>query len=72
MVVTDASRRFFAVTTLPARSERTQLSASALYARNISFENSEVILRPLAKELLKVNMSDAKTASPVLTMSLIR
>src|SRR4051812_32999883 len=38
----------------------------------MSFENSEVIRRPLAKELLKVNRSAASTASSALTISLTR
>lgn len=52
IVLTALSKRFFAVTALPARRERMQLSASELYARSISFDRSFDILRPLASELL--------------------
>jgi hypothetical protein len=61
--------KLVAVLTLPDRRERTQLSASALYARSINLDRSATILRPLAKDPSNVNLSAASTARPALTNS---
>ena len=54
-------------------SPRTMLSASALYARSMSLEMSETILRPCAAELFTVQFVVAEMAPPSLrAIALIR
>jgi hypothetical protein len=54
MVVATFVRRSIADASLYGFSARTRLSASAFYARSISFEKSRTILRPCDTELLTV------------------